>query len=145
MLKRMRGDRGSVLPLILVSLLIALTASYVLVAATSLSIERKRLLTIADAVALSASESFAASDVSFSGGTLQPVLDAAKVEDRALATLEDLSVMTPGAVTLDSATTPDGVTANVVISGQWSPPLTHALLPVGLTITVSSDARVVLS
>ncbi|PPF84775.1 hypothetical protein C5E07_04495 [Pseudoclavibacter sp. RFBJ3] len=140
-----RGERGSVLPLILVFLMIGLTAAYVLVAATSLSIERKRLLTIADAVALSASESFSAADVVFSDGELQPVLSQTRVEDRALATLEDLSAARADSITLDSATAPDGVTAHIVITGAWSPPLAHALLPTGLRITVSSDARVVLS
>ncbi|PPF47062.1 hypothetical protein C5B85_01960 [Pseudoclavibacter sp. AY1F1] len=138
-------ERGSVLPLILVYLMIGLTAAYVLVAATSLSIERKRLLTLADAVALSASESFAAADVSFDGGDLTPVLDPSKVEERAIATLEELARASPGSVTLDSATTPDGVTAHVVITGSWSPPLAHALLPAGVELTVSSDARVVLT
>ncbi|PPG03025.1 hypothetical protein C5E06_11400 [Pseudoclavibacter sp. RFBI5] len=140
-----RGERGSVLPLILVFLMIGLTAAYVLVAATSLSIERKRLLTIADAVALSASESFSAADVVFSDGELQPVLSQTRVEDRALATLDDLSAARADSITLDSATAPDGVTAHVVITGAWSPPLAHALLPTGIRITVSSDARVVLS
>ncbi|VXB42016.1 conserved hypothetical protein [Pseudoclavibacter sp. 8L] len=140
-----RGERGSVLPLILVFLMIGLTAAYVLVAATSLSIERKRLLTIADAVALSASESFSAADVVFSDGELQPVLNQTRVEDRALATLDDLSAARTDSITLDSATAPDGVTAHIVITGAWSPPLAHALLPTGLRITVSSDARVVLS
>lgn len=144
-LSRMRGERGSVLPLILVYLMIGLTTSYVLVAATSLSIERKRLLTLADAVALSASESFVAADVVFTGGELEPALDPERVQERALATLEDLTDPATGTVTLDSATTADGVTAHVVITGHWSPPLAHALLPSGLEITVSSDARVVLS
>lgn len=145
LLQRMRSERGSVLPLILVYLMIALTAAYILVAATSLSIERKRLLTLADAVALSASESFAATDVSFSDGELTPMLDADKVRERALSTLEDLAGTTSDRVRLDSASTPDGSTAHVVITGHWSPPLAHALLPSGLEITVSSDARVVLS
>ncbi len=140
-----RGERGSVLPLILVFLMIGLTAAYVLVAATSLSIERKRLLTIADAVALSASESFSAADVVFSDGELQPVLNQTRVDDRALATLDDLSAARTDSITLDSATAPDGVTAHIVITGAWSPPLAHALLPTGLRITVSSDARVMLS
>ncbi|PPG35041.1 hypothetical protein C5E10_05415 [Pseudoclavibacter sp. RFBG4] len=144
-LRWMRGERGSVLPLILVFLMIGLTAAYVLVSATSLSIERKRLLTIADAVALSASESFSAADVVFSDGELQPVLSQTRVEDRALATLEDLSAARTDSITLDSASAPDGVTAHIVITGAWSPPLAHALLPTGLRITVSSDARVVLS
>lgn len=139
------SERGSVLPLILVYLMIGLTAAYVLVAATSLSIERKRLLTLADAVALSASESFTAADAVFEGGELKPVLDSAKVEDRALATLEELAGARPDSITLDSATTPDGVTAHVVITGHWTPPLAHALLPSGLELTVSSDARVVLT
>lgn len=144
-LRWIRRDRGSVLPLVLVFLMIGLTAAYVLVAATSLSIERKRLLTIADAVALSASESFSAVDVVFSDGELQPVLTQTRVEDRALATLEDLSAARADTITLDSATAPDGVTAHIVITGAWSPPLAHALLPTGIRITVSSYARVVLS
>ena len=143
--ERMRNERGSVLPLILVYLMIGLTAAYVLAAATSLSIERKRLLTLADAVALSASESFAVNDVSFDDGELKPVLDSDKVRERALATLEDLAGATPDSITLDSASTADGITAHIVITGHWSPPLAHALLPTGLEITVSSDARVVLS
>ncbi|WP_146079156.1 hypothetical protein [Pseudoclavibacter sp. RFBA6] len=144
-LQRMRDERGSVLPLILVFLMIGLTTVYVLAAATSLSIERKRLLTIADAVALSASESFSAADVALSGDELTPVLDPAAVSERAVMTLEDLAGGAPDGLTLDSATTPDGVTAHVVITGHWTPPLAHALLPSGLDITVSSDARVVLS
>lgn len=145
LLKLVRTERGSVLPLILVYLMIGLTTAYVLVAATSLSIERKRLLSVADAVALAASESFSATDVAFGAGGLTPKLEQSRVEQRSLATLDDLASAGHDTVSLVSATTPDGVTAHVVLSGHWTPPLAHALLPAGLEITVSSDARVVLS
>ncbi len=135
-----RGDAGSTVPLVLVFLMIA--AGFVVVAAgaTALHLERLRLLTIADGAALAAAESFRVADARVSGGTVVPSLDDTEV--RAVAADYLGTADTPGLsdLRLDEARTPDGRSALVRLTATWHPPITSALLPVSVQVTVESTA-----
>lgn len=134
------AEEGSAVPLIVGFFVIAATFVIIAAAATSLHLERLRLLTVADGAALAGAESFEVADVTVEGDQVVPTLaDAAvgaAVGDYVSAAdagaLADLAVVTAG--------TTDGRTATVMLRATWHPPIVSALLPDGLPISVTSTA-----
>jgi len=135
-----RREEGSVLPLVVVLFTVAAGFVVVAAAATSLHLERLRLLTVADGAALAGAESFAVADVAVRGDEVVPALRPAPVR-RAVAEyvreadrggLEGLAVV--------RATTDDGRRAVVVLRAVWRPPIAGPLLPDGVAVTVTSSA-----
>lgn len=139
-MRRGSGEDGAAVPLIVG--LFAIAAGFVVVAAgaTSLHLERLRLLTVADGAALAGAESFAVADARVQGDEVVPRLTSggvrsvvdAYVGEAAPGDLEGLAVMRAG--------TTDGRSATVVLRGTWRPPIVGPLLPDGLPVTVSSTA-----
>jgi hypothetical protein len=133
-------EDGAALPLIVG--LFAIAAAFVVVAAgaTSLHLERLRLLTVADGAAIAGAEAFRVADVRVEGDAVVPRLTgpavAAAVGEYVAAAdrsdLEDLAVV--------GATAPDGRSAEVTLRATWRPPIVRPLLPEGLPITVTSTA-----
>ena len=75
-----RDDTGSTLPLVLFYAALAIGLILVVVAASSLYLERKQLFTLADGAALVGAESFDLDDVSVTAeGALRPTLRADEV------------------------------------------------------------------
>lgn len=122
--------------------LFAIAAAFVVIAAaaTSLHLERLRLLTVADGAALAGAESFRVADVAVEGDDVVPRLGGAAVRgavDDYVAEadeggLEDLTVVQAGSG--------DGRSATVELRATWRPPLVSPLLPDGLPVTVTSTA-----
>ncbi|HLP23890.1 MAG TPA: pilus assembly protein TadG-related protein [Microbacteriaceae bacterium] len=142
---RHHPERGSTVPLIVCACTFALAVIWVCTAATSLYITRKQLLSVADAAALAAAESFSLADVTLSApGTVTLTLN-----DRDVRLAAERSVSaSPTKLThleLQSATTPDGVSARVVVAADWAPPLIAAILPAHLSISAESTARTAFS
>jgi uncharacterized membrane protein len=139
--RRLRDDDGSILPLTIFYGFLALVLILLVVAATSLYLERKRLFSLADAAALTGAESFALDDVAVTAtgtrATLQSADVAAAVTDYLDAAptdeFDDLAVI--------EADTLDGRSATVTLSSYWSPPLVSLLVPDGLRIEVTAVAR----
>jgi uncharacterized membrane protein len=141
-----RGERGSTLVLTIGFAAFALVVTLVVAAATSLYIERKRLLSLADSAALVGAEAFDLADVRVSddasGVTVQLAPDAVASAvtghlDRVGPTqFEDLRV--------EQATTLDGRSAVVSLSSAWKPPVLTLLLPDGVRLEATSSARSVL-
>lgn len=135
------NERGSMMPLLGGAIVLILAITLGITSATSLLIERMRLLALADSVALFASESFDPSQVRRSGsGTILP-LTSAGVESSAR---EFLNTVGPGsleAVSLVSATTPDGRYAEVTMSSLWRPPVVTEFFPVSLRISATGSAQ----
>jgi hypothetical protein len=137
----MTGDReeGAVVPLVVGLFTIAVAFIAVAAAATSLHLDRLRLLTIADGAALAGAESFRVADVAVRGDEVVPTLSTERVRETVGAyvaeadpgDLEGLVVTRAGA---------DGGGASVVLTAMWRPPLLSALLPDGVPITVTSTA-----
>jgi hypothetical protein len=141
---RLRDESGSSLILTIFYGAFALLLILLVGAATSLSLDRKRLFGIADGAALAGAEAFELSAVSTAGeGFTAPLEDAAVRQ----AVLEHLAVVPPGTLeefVVESAGTPDGVSAEVTLSAWWRPPMLTMFVPDGIRIEVTATARSVL-
>ncbi len=139
---RRRGcdDDGSTLPLTAFYAFLALVLILLVVSATSLYLERKRLFTLADGAAIVGAEAFDLADVRVVDGELRAELapgDVATAVDEYLGVapvrFDDLAVR--------EATTTDGRSATVTLAATWHPPLMSLLVPDGVRIEVTSIAR----
>jgi uncharacterized membrane protein len=136
-----RDDTGSTLLLTIFYGAMALVVVLLVVAATSLYLERKRLFTLADGAALVGAEAFELDDVSITAGAPRVTLDSASVatsveeyvSSNRLASVEDLKI--------EDASSSDGTSASVTLSGYWRPPVLTLLIPEGLRIEVTAVAR----
>lgn len=143
-LTRLGDDRGSSLVLTIFYGAFALLLILLVVAATSLALDRKRLFGIADGAALAGAEAFELSAVSTAGEGFTAALEDAAVHQ---AVLEHLAVVPRGTLeelAVESAGTPDGVSAEVTLSAWWRPPVLTMFVPAGIRIEVTATARSVL-
>jgi uncharacterized membrane protein len=145
-LKRIRrrdSEDGSTLVLTIFYGFLALVLVLMVVAATSLYLERKRLLTLADGAALAGAESFPLDSVAPAPGTgvLKPVLTPAGVD----AAVRDYLADAPNArfegLVVTRATSIDGQSATVSLSAYWRPPVLTLVLPAGVPLDVTAVAR----
>lgn len=139
--KRMRDEDGSTLPLIIFFGFLSLALILLVVAASSLYLERKRLFTVADGAALSGAEAFELDDVALTGSGPRPVL---RSRDVAAAVRDYLASAAPSSLeslTVDAAEAVDGRSATVTLSAYWRPPVLSILVPKGFRIEVTSVAR----
>ncbi len=139
--RRPREDDGSILPLVAFAVAFALVLVFLASAATSLYLERKRLLTVADGAALVGAEAFGLGDVRAAGSRLVFAL-----EDEAVrAAVEDYVAGVPAdafdRLRLESAASLDGSSATVSLSADWHPPIVTLFVPDGFRIDVTSTAR----
>ncbi len=137
---RLRDDDGSILLLAVFYGFLSLVLILMVVAATSLYLERKRLFTVADAAALAGAEAFDLAEVVLASGRPRAVLrssDVAAAVDGYLAGLPATSRV----VTVERAVSVDGRSATVSLSSLWRPPVLSLLLPEGLRIQVTVVAR----
>jgi len=138
---RTRDDEGSILPLTIFYGFLSLVLILLVVAATSLYIERKRLFTLADGAALVGAEAFPLDAVTPTASGYRPTL---KTPDVTAAVTEYLA-RTPHDrfenLGIDRAETVDGRSATVALSAYWRPPVVSLLVPEGLRIDVTVRAR----
>lgn len=155
-MNRLRDDEGSILPLTIFYGFLSLVLILLVVAATSLYLERKRLFTLADGAALVGAEAFnldAAPPVAASPGNQgnqsvgagHPVLKSADVAAAVRHYLAGSQAEGFESLTLVSANSVDGRSATVELSTYWRPPLLSLLVPEGLRIQVTSVGRSVFS
>jgi hypothetical protein len=133
-------EEGAALPLIVGLFTIAVGFVVVAAAATSLHLERLRLLTVADGAALAGAESFRVADVSVEGDRVVPALSSSAVRsavDAYVGEADEGGLESLGVVDARSA---DGRSATVRLRAVWRPPILSPLLPDGLPVTVSSTA-----
>ncbi|MBX3309694.1 MAG: hypothetical protein KF739_04575 [Cryobacterium sp.] len=138
-------ERGSILPLTIFYAFLALVLVLLVVAATSLYLERKRLFTLADGAALVGAEAFELDDVSLTPDGPRATLDSADVAAAAAGYLATAPRSGFESLTLERADTVDGRSATVALSAYWRPPLLTALVPEGIRIEVTAVARSVFS
>ena len=136
-----RDDTGSTLLLTIFYGAMALVVVLLVVAATSLYLERKRLFTLADGAALVGAEAFELSDVTVTDGAPRVTLNTATVA----TSVEDYVAANPlsslNEIHIDDAFSLDGTSANVTLSAYWRPPVLSLLVPEGLRIEVTAVAR----
>ncbi len=141
----MRDERGSTLPLTIFYGFLSLVLILLVVAATSLYLERKRLFTLADGAALVGAEAFDLDDVTLTLDGPRATLDSADVASAASGYLATAPTTHFESLTLERAETVDGRSATVALSAYWRPPLVTALVPEGIRIEVTAVARSVFS
>lgn len=140
---RRRNDEGSTLLLTIFYGALGLLLVLLVVAATSLYLERKRLFTLADGAALVGAEAYDIADAAATASgplvTLTPAGVAAAVNGYLAAApvggFESLAV--------EHAGTSDGQTAEVTLSAYWRPPVLTLLVPEGLRLEVTATSRTV--
>lgn len=130
-------DDGSVLLLTLGYVVLALAVIFVCLCATDLYITQKRLDALADAAALAGADGFV---LVVEGDDVRAELTDDGVRDQASALVGAL----PGKGRLVSAGTPDGVSARVIVTADWSPPLLSAFVPEGLRLESTATSRTAL-
>jgi hypothetical protein len=140
-----RDESGSSLILVIFAGVLCAALVIAVTAATSLYLERKRLFSLADAAALVGAESFSLSSVRVINGHAEPRLTPARVRAAVTAFVATSTPPDLHDVRIDSARTPDGRSARVMLSTEWHPPVITFLMPEGLRIDVTSTARSVLS
>ena len=135
-----RGETGSTLLLTIFYCFLGLSIVLVVVSATTLYLERKRLFTLADGAALAAAEPWPLENVRLDGDRLAIELDSAEVRD---AAAEYLAVVATDLddVELVAAASVDGRTATVTLRSTWEAPLHTDLVPLTVPIEVTVTAR----
>jgi uncharacterized membrane protein len=139
--KDLLDDRGSTLLLTIFYAALALALILMVVAATSLYLERERLFTVADGAALVGAEAYTLDDVTVTPAGPRPTLRSANVAAAVKAYLADNPIGTFEGLTVDRADSRDGHTATVVLSTYWRPPMVTLFAPEGVRMSVSSVAR----
>ena len=134
MRRALRDEEGSVLPLTIGYAVIALLLVFVCVNATSLYIAQKRLDALADGAALAAADGFVFTVVE---GAPRADLTDAGVREQA----EEFVAAVDADAALIAATSPDGVSARVTVSGVWHPPLVSVFVPDGVALTATATSR----
>ncbi|MCC3280949.1 MULTISPECIES: pilus assembly protein TadG-related protein [Arthrobacter] len=139
------GESGQVGVLIIGYVLLALLVITVVAGASSVYLGHKKLLSAADGAALAAADTFSLSQVQ---GTEPGTAPAAQLESGAVtaAVQQYLADSRAGeritALQISPETgTPDGRTAQVVLTAVVHPPIVNLLVPDGIRISAESDAR----
>ena len=145
-MRRLRDDEGSTLLLTIFYSALCLALILLVVAATSLYLERKRLFTLADGASLVGAESFTLGDPTTTTphGT-RPILTSQEVASAVSDFLADNPADHFTDLHIERAVSVDGRSATVELSCYWAPPVLTLVIPKGLRIQVTSIARSVFS
>lgn len=138
-------DTGSLLPLTIFFAMLSLVLIILVVAATSLYIERKRLLALADSASLVGAESFSLDELDVARAGARPRLTSAEVRSAVTSFLGGVDTRHFSRLQIDRATSVDGKSATVELSCYWAPPVLTLFVPKGFRIDVTSIARSVFS
>jgi len=130
-------DEGSVLLLTLGYGVLAIAVVLVCTAATSLYLAQKELDAVADTAALAAADAFELT-VSDTGATATLSDDDVAREARAM--IAEIG----GDAGLVSATSPDGASARVTVTGTWHPPVVTVFVPDGVRLEATATSRTAL-
>ena len=141
---RWKDDEGSTLPLMIFYGFLSLVLILLVVAATSLYVERKRLFTLADGAALAGAESFALDQVAVTTNGPRPALRSAEVENAVTDYLAEAPTSRFDELHVDRAVSTDGASATVELSAYWRPPVVSLLVPRGIRLDVTAVARSVI-
>lgn len=137
-LRAMADDEdGSILPLILGYMLLAVAVIFVCVCATDLYIAQKRLDSLADAAALAGADGFT---LEVAGESVHAELTDDGVREQADAVVAAVAQD----ARLVSAGTPDGVSARVTVASSWHPPLFSPFVPDGVPLEATATTRTAL-
>lgn len=140
-LRGTRADEGSTLLLTIFYGFMALLVVLIVVAATSLYLERKKLFTLADGAALAGAESFELDAVAIDSGELHAALTSPEIRAAATGYLAAAPHPDLESLVLARADTADGQSATVTLRAWWRPPVLTLFVPAGLPVEVTAVAR----
>ncbi|MFD5276815.1 pilus assembly protein TadG-related protein [Pseudarthrobacter sp. NPDC058362] len=136
-------EAGQITVMVLGFVAMSLLVTTVVIGISSVYLEHKRLLSLADGAALAAADSYTLGEVQTRGGPPSASLNGARVRNVAA----DFVARSPGSLRFDGLSvapatgTPDGATAVVVLTAVVRPPVANFLVPGGIPIEASSTAR----
>lgn len=138
-----RDEEGQVMILIIGYVVLSLFVVTVVMAVSAVYIEHKRLLSVADSAAVAAADTFSLGQVEVSGSAPVTVLNDAAVTDAVTSYLGRTAASEQfHALSVDQSTgTSDSRTAHVVLNAVVHPPVVNFVVPDGISITVTSEAR----
>ena len=116
---------------------LAMVLVFVCVDATSLYLSQKRLDSLADAAALAGADGFT---LMVEAGEPVATLTSTGVRTQAEAIVGEVG----GGATIVSAETPDGVSARVILTGTWRPPILTMFVPDGVALEATATSRTAL-
>lgn len=140
---RIKDETGQMMVMILGYVTVALLVTTVVIGISSVYLEHKRLLSLADGASLAAADSYTLGEVDTQRGSPSATLNPARVRNVAA----DFVSSSPAAqrfngLAVTSATgSPDGATAVVVLTAAVHPPVVNFLVPDGIRIEATSTAR----
>lgn len=137
MIRMVRDEEGSILPLLLGYVVLALAVIFVCACATDLYIAQKRLDSLADAAALAGADGFT---LVVEGDGVRAELTDDGVREQAAAVVAAIA----SDAQLASASAPDGVSAQVTVAADWHPPLVSAFVPAGVPLEATATSRTAL-
>ncbi|AXJ11978.1 hypothetical protein CFN17_18790 [Arthrobacter sp. PM3] len=122
---------------------IALLLATVVMAASSVYLEHKKLLSLADGASVAAADSFTLGQLDTAGGTPSAVLSGARVRSAVGDYLGRNGAFSrfSGLAVAPATGSPDGATAVVALSATAHPPVVNFLVPDGIRIEATSTAR----
>lgn len=138
---RWTHDDGSTLPLIIFYGFLALVLVLLVVAATSLYVERKRLFTLADGAALVGAEAFDLDQVQNRRQGLELELQSSDVASAVDDYLKETPENRFDSLRVEQALSADGRSATVSLSAAWRPPVLTVFVPDGIRLDVTAIAR----
>ena len=137
------SERGSILPLIAGLLALAVAVLVAVSTVSTLTLERHRLMALAERAALRSSESFDPASLRRESSGVRAPLSSAAV---ASAT-RDFLASTPhdfDSLRVIRADSPDGERARVILEARWRAPLVSDWVPLELPVRVEAWARSVI-
>ncbi len=138
-----KDDNGQMMVMVLGYVVVALLVTTVVIGISSVYLEHKRLLSLADGASLAAAGSYTLGEVETQGASPSAVLSPARVRNVAA----DFVSRTPASQRFDGLAvagatgSPDGSTAVVVLTAAVHPPVVNFLVPDGIRIEATSTAR----
>lgn len=137
------AEDGQMMVLIIGYVLLALLVTTAVMAASSLYLEHKRLLSVADGASVAAADSYTLGQVETQGGSPTAVLNGSRVRNVAADYLNRNGAYArfDGLAVAPDTGSPDGSTAVVVLSAEVHPPIVNFLIPGGIRVEATSTAR----
>jgi hypothetical protein len=136
-------EDGQIMVMILGYVVLALLVTTVVIGISSVYLEHKRLLSLADGASLAAAGSYTLGEVETQGGSPSAILNPARVRNVAadFVSRSPASQRFDGLAVAGATGTPDGSTAVVVLTAAVHPPVVNFLVPDGIRIEATSTAR----
>ncbi|WP_426996313.1 pilus assembly protein TadG-related protein [Pseudarthrobacter sp. N5] len=136
-------EDGQMIVLIIGYVLLALLVTTVVTGISSVYIEHKKLLSMADGASLAAADSYTLGQVESSGGSPTAVLHGDRVRNVTADFLNRNGAFERfnGLVVTSATGSADGSTAVVILGAAVHPPVVNFLVPDGIRIEATSTAR----